>query len=108
MTKEQIEELRRLDSMGARAPWVADVGTIHADVDSIIGVDDERLLQDEGLQGDINLAAAARNALPRLLAEREQLLKALKRADADAYDWSEDDTGSIVTAALAFAEESAP
>jgi hypothetical protein len=72
LSDEEIAELRELDAKATKR-WTADVGTIHAtDIDGIISGPEERLLQDEGLQSDIDVAVAARNALPRLLAEIER------------------------------------
>jgi len=103
MTDDQIAELRRLNAKASKK-WTADVGTIHAaEISDIIGADELRLLVDEGLQSDVIVAVAARNALPRLLEERKRLLEALKAQGRD-YD---DTAAAMRHDAIVFAEEPA-
>lgn len=82
MKPAEIEELRRLEAGAIGAPWEAD-----ADADNIDGSDCVVVRGPSGnpaiaavwtLHAEASLAAAARNALPRLLKEREMLLEALR------------------------------
>jgi hypothetical protein len=135
MTREQIAELRKLEAAASPGPWKwGDAYDFHEHAAHVAsGLDAEcsnvrdghvvlrgagkELLGpwaenagDSGLQAeiaDLRLLEAARNALPRLLDEREALLEAAKVANAamDALEhWSQMDAETRLAVAIAKAE----
>ena len=83
MTGEELAELERLDLWGSAPPWRAMVeGRDHTSGDSFImaGTKDDRdediyVMRDSGpaSSSDLDLIAAARTYLPRLVAEIRRL-----------------------------------
>jgi hypothetical protein len=77
LTDSDLQELERLCIEASPAPWVASVeGRDHTSGDSVILIGDPReddmyVTRDSGMASaaDLDFIAAARNALPRLLAE---------------------------------------
>jgi hypothetical protein len=108
MTNEHIALLRRLHGEGTPAPWLPYSrrdGEREAMIRAaggvlFVGVDDgEHPELNTGIDADTCLATAARNALPKLLDEREALLKALKDArGALAIGGREDAVRAAITA----------
>jgi hypothetical protein len=87
MTTEQIAELRELERNGTRLPWKLLPGpTVAAELpDTTMSVATVYGFQGpERRQADALLIAAARNALPRLLDERDLLLVAVRRLSVAA------------------------
>lgn len=75
MTNEQIAKLRRLDAAATPAPWEARACSVVTPRD---GFDIDGAPRPE----EADLIAAARNALTRLLDEREALVEALARLES--------------------------
>lgn len=93
MTAEQIAELRRLDAEATPRPWGYGSGDLVAHNGCYL------------IDADASVLVAARNALPRLLDEREALLTALN--DIASWDLDEaalDELAMIARAAIAKAE----
>lgn len=92
MTSDQIAELRKLDREAKQPPWVDEGGYVYpGDPDEVEG---EAVwifgTDDCGHPPTAALIVASRNALTKLLDEREALLKALKHAtDAIAAEWGD-------------------
>jgi hypothetical protein len=113
VTKEQIAELRMLDAEATPVPWTAimePLGPIggrriespHDDYTVFATYDDSQL---EGASpADVPLAAAARNALPRLLDEREALLAAAWAARLAHTVQQQNEAHAALEAAIAKAE----
>ncbi len=88
MEKEQIAVLRKLSANGTPMPWnvardsygMFDCLWGPGDTEIIRGGSDQRSSEAQGR--DMHLVAAIRNALTRLLDEREALLAALKARGA--------------------------
>jgi hypothetical protein len=100
MTLDQVDQLRQLDRAAPPCPWK---GSDHM---MALYVDKDGQPHAVFEPHVLELALAARNALPRLLDEREMLLAAVRRLSVAAQVSPEDWAKALLDAnrAVAFAE----
>lgn len=92
ITKEQLEELKKLERECTTGPWSFVEDAPYSDGEGVYGADNEQItaMTCEGCGGfrhqDHKFIAAARNALPELIAEVERLQKFVNALSDEHYE----------------------